>query len=121
MSYFVLGCPACSGGLQISMHQSLMKPFKCVRCGAAILLSRSMALELSNSEPVDFLALLKPEKDKLLELLIDAAGYGAFYHELSERDSGMSVAKDAQSFVKSASRVRRQMEEWLKVYRDGPL
>lgn len=117
MSYFLLGCPACSGGLQISMHQSLLKPFKCVRCGASILLNRSMALELSNADPVDLLALLKPEEDKLLELLIDAAAYGAFYHELSERDSGMSVAKEAEEFVENSKDVRRQMASWLKEYR----
>lgn len=125
MSYFVLGCPSCSAALQVSMYRTPMETFACVACGASILLNRSMSLELSAEEYVHPLSKLfpKPEKpknedDPLLDLLVDAAGYGAFYQELSARDSSMGVAKDAQDSVKTDLKVRKQMAEWLKSYRE---
>ncbi len=120
MSYFVLGCPACSAALQVSMYRKPKEPFNCVRCNASILLNQSLGLELSDVEPVDHMAQLKSDvADPLLELLIDAAGYGAFYYELSERDGGMSVAKSAEESVEKSAKVRQQMADWLKDYRQG--
>lgn len=103
MSYLVLGCPSCQGALEIGMHHSRMKPFPCVKCKTEIMLNRSGVLELA--------------KDELLELLVDAAGYGAFYQELSGRDGSMGDATYVREYVAGSSAVREQMREWLKQHR----
>lgn len=59
-------------------------------------------------------------KDReLLEMLMDAIGYGAYYQELVARDSGMAVAKESQADVMDDSSVRAQAVEWLKAYRES--
>lgn len=69
------------------------------------------------SKQCDALISAAKDGDALLELLIDAAAYGAFNHELSARDSSMGEAVGAQEYIKQSKSVRRQMTQWLQDYR----
>lgn len=113
MSGLILGCPYCAKALEVSPWCKPNNPFSCLWCGGKVYLTANKSSLAAIEQKVARLKKFSRE-DLMLQMLIDAAGYGAFYAELSERESGMSVARQVQEGVKDSSTVKEQMKAWLK-------